>query len=237
VAPLSTLDMKRRVLTAIRSLFDSAIHSILTHSIEWFRTDSDLILGFCGKKGSWGVYRYWLNQSDTWEFCHAGTKEWDRYHQKVYWKGDADPIKFNELKGKVPPFPRKLPPRAICDVADLPEKEEPYTSATNELLEKINTSPGRRLPVYVVLMENRYETVLGDGCYRDFESAFFDESSAKSHIENDFEPHEFVEFHIRKVHLMTKENGVILDTKGANISPFDHFWLKQICEDLAVKIV
>jgi hypothetical protein len=229
--------VKRAVLTTIRSLFDSIKHSILTNSIEWFRTDSDLILGFCGKKGSWGVYRYWLNESDTWEFCHAGTKEWDRYHQKVYWKGDADPIEFNELKDKVPPIPRKLPPRSIRDLVDIPEKEAPYTSVTNRLLEKINVCHGGRLSVYVVLMEDRYETVLGDGCYRDFESAFFDESSAQSHIEKDFEPHEFIEFHIRKVHLMAKENGVVLDTKGAKISPFDHFGLRQICEDLDTKIV
>ena len=231
--------MKRRVLTAIRSLFDSAKHAILMSSIEWYRTDSALILGFCGRKGSWGVYCYWLDESDTWEFCHAGTKEWDRFHQKVYWQGRADPITFNELKGKVPPIPRKLPPKAIHDVVHLPEKEAPLplTSVTNELIERINACPGRRLPAYVVLMEDRYETALGDGCYRDFESAFFDESSAKSHIKNDFEPHEFIEFQIRKVHLFSSENGVVLDTKGAKISPFDHFGLRQICDDLAAKKV
>ncbi|MCK4792991.1 MAG: hypothetical protein KAV87_55185 [Desulfobacteraceae bacterium] len=231
--------MKRRMLIKIKSFFSTCMNVKLMASIEWYRTDSDLILGFCGKKGSRGVYRYWLNQSDTWEFCHAGTKEWDRYHQKVYRQGRADPIKFNELKGKVPPvpLPRQLPPKAIRDVVDLPEKAAPYTSATNELLERINACPGRRLPAYVVLMEDRYESVLGDGTYRHFESAFFDESSAQSHIENDFEPHEFIEFHIREVHLVASENGVVLDTKGAKISPFDHFGLRQICDDLAAKIV
>ena len=224
------------MLTKIKSFFSTWMNVILIASIEWYRTDSDLILGFLGKKGSRGVYRYWLNESDTWEFCHAGTKEWDRYHQKVYWKGDADPIKFNELKGKVPPIPRKLPPRAIRDVIDLPEKEAPYTSVTNELLEKINACPGRRVPVYVVLEENRYETVFGDGCFRHFESAFFDESSAQSHIENDCEQHELLWFHIRIVHLVASEDGVVLDTKGAKISPFDHFGLGQICDDLAAKI-
>ena len=231
--------MKRRVRTAIRSLFDSAKHAILTRSIEWYRTDSDLILGFCGRKGSWGVYCYWLDESDTWEFCHAGTKEWDRFHQKVYWQGRADPVTFNELKDKVPPIPHQLPPKAIRDVVDLPEKEEPLplTSVANKLLVRINACPGRRLTVYVVLMENKYDTVFGDGCYRDFESAFFDESSAQSHIKNDFEPNEFLEFPIRKVHLVASENWVVLDTKGAKISPFDHFRLQQICDNLAAKIV
>lgn len=223
--------------TAIRSLFNAIKHAIRTCSIEWYRTDSDLILGFCGRKGFGGVYCYWLDESDTWEFFHDGTKEWDRFHQKVYWQGRADTIKFSELKGKVPPVPPKPPRKATRGTVDLPEKEAPYTSATKELLEKITACAGKRLPVYVVLMENRYETVFGDGCFRHFESAFFDESSAQSHIENDFEPHEFIEFHIREVHLVASENGVVLDTKGAKISPFDHFGLRQICDDLAAKIV
>jgi hypothetical protein len=140
------------------------------------------------------------------------------------------------LKGKVPPVPRKLPPKAIRDTVDLPEKETPCRSVSKELFEKINTCPGRRLAVYIVLMEDTYETALGDGCFRHFESVFFDEESAQSHIENDLKPHEFIEFHIRKVHLLSSKNGVVLDTKNAKISPFDHFGLRQICEGLAAKI-
>jgi hypothetical protein len=177
-----------------------------------------------------------LNESDTWEFFHPGTKEWDRFHQKVYWQGRADLIKFSELKGKVPPIPPKPPRNAKHKVSASPEKEAPYQSATKELLEKIAASAGKRLPVYVVLMENRYETALGDGCFRNFESVFFDEPSAQSHIENDVEQHELLWFHIRKVHLIATENGVVLDTKGANISPFDHFGVQDICENLAKKI-
>ena len=204
--------------------------------IEWYRTDNDLILGFCGKKGHIGVYRYWLNRSDDWEFCPAGTKLWDRYHQMVYWQGRADPCTVKELKGEVPPLPRKFPPPTRYHITDPPEQETPNALAGSKLYERVNSVPDKRLAVYVVLMEDRYETVLGDGCFRNFESAFFDESSAQSHIENDFEPHEFIEFHIRKVHLVAGENGVVLDTKGAKISPFDHFTLQQVCDDLAAKI-
>lgn len=226
----------KQSLTAIRSFFNVIKNAIRTCLIEWYRTDSDLILGFCGRKGFGGVYCYWLDQSDIWEFFHAGTKEWDRFHQKVYWQGRADPIKFRELKGKVPPVPPK-PPRSVKpNVSALPEKEAPYTSATKELLEKITSCEGKRLPVYVVLMEDRYETVLGDGCFRHFESVFFDESSAQSHIKNDVEQHELLWFHIRKVHLIATENGVVLDTKGANISPFDLFGVQEICECLADRI-
>lgn len=228
--------MKHR-LTAIRSFFNVVKHAIRTGLIEWYRTDSDLILGFCGRKGFGGVYCFWLDQSDTWEFFHAKTKEWDRFHQKVYWQSRADPIKFSELKGKVPPVPPKPLRNAKPNVSALPEKEAPYTSATKELLEKITACAGKRLPVYVVLMEDRYETSVGDGCFRHFESVFFDELSAQSHIENDVEQHELLWFHIRKVHLVATENGVVLDTKGTNISPFDHFGVQEICENLAEKII
>lgn len=224
-------------LTAIPSFFNTVKHAVRICLIEWYRTDSDLILGFCGRKGSGGVYCYWPDQSDTWEFFHAGTREWDHFHQKVYWQGRADPIKFSELKGKVPPVPPKPPRNPKPNVYALPEKEAPYTSATKELLERITACEGKRLPVYVVLMEDRYETVLGDGCFRHFESVFFKESLAQSHIENDVEQHELLWYHIRKVHLIASDNGVVLDTKGANISPFDHFGVQEICKHLAEKII
>jgi hypothetical protein len=227
----------KHCLIAIRSFINALKHAIRTSLIEWYRTNSDLILGFCGKKGFGGVYCYWLDQSDTWEFFHAGTKEWDRFHQKVYWQGRADPIKFKELKGKVPPLPPKPSRNANPDVSALPGKKAPYTSATKELLDKITAYEGKRLPVYVVLMEDRYETAMGDGCFRYFESAYFDELSAQSHIENDVEQHELLGFHIRKVHLIATENGVVLDINGANISPFDHFGVQEICENLAEKII
>ena len=205
----------------------------LIHSIEWYRTDSDIILGFCGKKGHKGVYRYVLNWSDDWEFCPPGTRLWDRYHQMVYYQGRANFCTYKELKGEVPPLPRRFPPPKSYHVTDPPEIGTPNALPGSSLFERVNSAPDKKLPVYVVLKEDRYETVFGDGCFRNFESAFFDESSAQSHIENDFEPHEFIEFHIRRVYLMVKENGVILDTKGAKISPFDHFGLGQICDDLS----
>jgi len=223
------------MLTKIKSIFQTGMNAILMPSIEWYQ-DDDLILGFCGNKGSRGVYRYWLNESDDWEFCPAGSRLWDRYHQKVYWQGRADLYPFKELKGKVPPLPRKFPPPKKYHVTDPPEKKTSNALAGSKLFERVNSSLDKRLPVYVVLMEDRYETAVGDGCFRNFESAFFDRPSAESHIELDFEPHEFVAFHIRAVHLVARDDQLVLDTKNAELSPFDHFSLRQICDDLTAKI-
>jgi hypothetical protein len=222
---------------SIQNLFKRIKYKIWKSSIKWYRTDSDMILGFCNK-GKWrGVYRCSMDGSNSWEFCREGTKEWDRYHQKVYWQGRASPITFSEFKDKAPPLPQKLPPEAIRNVVvNLPEKEGPYSGAPDKLLHKIHACPGQRMPVHVVLMEDRYESALGDGIFRNFDSAFFDKNSAQSHIENDFEPNEFVQFQIRKLYLAAVGNGVILDTKDANISPFDHFSLRQVCDDLADRL-
>ena len=45
--------------------------------IDWYRSD-DLILGFCGPVGAYGVYRCWLGGRRRWEFCPAGTEAWER---------------------------------------------------------------------------------------------------------------------------------------------------------------
>jgi hypothetical protein len=230
-------DMKRWIPKIIKSFFSTVMNVKLILSIEWYRTDNDLILGFCGKKGHRGVYLYWLNRSDDWEYCPAETKAWDHYHQMVYWQGRADSCTFEELKGEVPPLPREFPPPTRYHVTDPPEKGTPNALAGSKLFERVNSVSDKRLPVYVVLEEDRYETVFGDGCFRNFESAFLDRRSAESHVELDFEPHEFIAFHIRLVHLVARDDQLVLDMNNAEISPFDYFSLQQICDDIAPKIV
>ena len=228
--------MKPRLLKKIKAIFSAYVTRKLIGSIEWYRTYNETILGFCGKKGSRGVYRYILNWSDDWEFCPAGTKLWDRYDQMVYWQGKADPCTFKELKDEVPPIPREFPPPIRYHVTDPPEKETPNALAGSKLFERVSSAPDKILPIYVVLVEDRYETVFGDGCYRNFESVFFDRNSAESHVELDFEPHEFVEFHIRALHLVAQNDRLVLNTDNDEISPFDHFTLGQICDYLSTII-
>jgi len=203
--------------------------------IEWYECDNDMILGFCGYRGDRGVYRYWLNRSDNWQFCPAETKAWDFYHQKVYLQGRADRIEFGALVGRVPPLPAQFPPPEKYHVTEPPEPHTPNVLPGSKVFEKVNYAPTGRLPVYVVLREDMYESMVGDGIFRYFESAFFERTAAESYVKT-MESKEGYSFYIREVSLTISGNVVALVTKGCDLSPFDHFTRQQICDELAKRI-
>ncbi len=212
--------------------------------VTWCRTET-LILGFCGSWGAQGVYRFWLGQSGEWEFCPPETKAWDYYHQMAFRQHKVEHCKFGEIVDEVPSLPAEFPPPAKYHVKDPSEKSlldalpggEPVRMVRrvlpgNRLFKKICAAPERRLPVYVVLHEDKYESAFGDGDFRYFESAHLDEEAAKAHIDRYYASKEWSELHIRKVYLTVSGWTLALDTEESDLSPFDHFTKRQIVGDL-----
>ena len=204
--------------------------------IEWYQSDN-LILGFCGFKGSIGVYRFFLDHSKEWEFCPPETKLWDRYHQKVYFQGKADFIDFSDVADRVPLIPAEFPPPFNLHIADPPEATTPNVLPGSGLFERVNALLDKRLSVYIVLKEDTYESAVGDGIFRYFESAFFDQKEAEANIRKELKPGGFYLFHIRKVSLTISNNELFLDINGCDLSPFDHFTRQEVCDDLAKKMI
>ena len=213
--------------------------------ITWYRSEN-LILGFCGSSGMRGVYRFWLGQSDNWQFCPSETKDWDYYHQMVFRQHKAENCEFSDIAGEVPTLPAEFPPPARYHVKDPSGKSllellpgGALVRMTRRVLpgsglfKKVCAAPEGRLPVYVVLQEDIYESALGDGIFRNFESAHLDEQAARTHIDQyQYQPDEKTEFYIRTVYLIVSGWTLALDTRNCDLSPYDHFTKKQVVRDL-----
>lgn len=224
--------------------------------IDWFRSE-DLVLGFCSVAGNQGVYRFWLDHSDEWQFCPSETKNWDYYHQMIYRSCRGDACKFSDIADQVPSLPAEFPPPDKYHVKDRSEKSlldalpggelvgwVRRVLPGNRLFKKICVAPEGRLPVYVVLREDLYETAFGDGVFRDFESAHLDEEAAKAFIQQQppgmtiqsYDPPETRSVpdnrYIRKVYLTESGWTLALDTTDCDLSPYDHFTKKEIVRDL-----
>ncbi len=199
--------------------------------VTWCRTET-LILGFCGPWGAQGVYRFWLGQSGEWEFCPPETKAWDFYHQMAFRQHKVEHCKFSDIVDEVPSLPAEFPPPAKYHVKDPSEESLLEVLPGNRLVKKICAAPERRLPVYVVLHEDTYESAFGDGVFRYFDSAHLDEEAAKAHIDRYYASKEWSELYIRKVYLAVSGWTLALGTEDSNLSPFDHFTKRQIVGDL-----
>src|SRR5689334_19693273 len=76
-----------------------------------------------------------------------------------------------------------------------------------ELIALIDSRPGNFVPVFVVLKEDRYETLFGDGYYGYFLEAFFTRAQACTYVAN-FVPEQFICYHIKEGEL-TLDDGAI----------------------------
>ena len=214
---------------------DSVIPEITFHRSE------DLILGVCGPQGFDGIYRLFLGSGLGWEFCPNGTKDWDWYHQLLFLKGDAAPCDPWALGESVPPIPESFPPPEQYIVRDPPEPEAPHAKRGSPVFERIAAAPRGRLRVYVVLYEDGYEALFGDGIFRDFSAAFFDEEAAQAYISSKThaaspESRKFMRFYVRAAALSVRGDVLVIDEGDAEISPFDHFSLQQVTDSLAASL-
>jgi len=114
------------------------------------------------------------------------------------------------------------------------------------MYEAVRTARGGRLPVYVVLYEDRYETTFGDGEFHYFEAAFLDRPAAEAFVAaqldaaarsgNKPDERTGIAYHLREVHLLLSDDVVTLATAAADLSPCDHFTHEQVCDDLAARL-
>lgn len=205
--------------------------------IAFYRSD-DLIMGFLGPHGAAGVWRNFLGSGHDWEFCAPESKDWDWYHQKVFRQGRAESCDWAEIADRLPPVPHGDPPPEKYHLREPPEPEALLAQPGSTLSGHVAAADGR-LPVYVVLYEDCYESSFGDGVFRDFDGAFPDESTARAYIAAKLDqvaPDIRVEYHVRPMHLEVKEGSLVLNTEGAELSPFDHFTLSQVTDDLAQRL-
>ena len=205
--------------------------------IAFYRSD-DLIVGFLGPHGAAGVWRNFLGSGLDWCFCPPESETWDWYHQMVFRQGKAESCDWAEIAERLPPVPCGVPPPEKYHLREPPEPEALQAQPGSKLSRHVAAADGR-LPVYVVLYEDCYESSFGDGVFRDFDGAFLDESTARAYIARRSRKWRRTlgfDYHLRPMHLEARGGSLVLNTEGAGLSPFDHFTLSQVTDDLATRL-
>lgn len=201
---------------------------------------SHLVLVFCGSDGDDGIYRFWLKKDAGWEFCPPDSRCWDWYHQQVYRGREIEEI--DGLPNGVPPLPDQFPPPVEIHVVD-EERETTTTRAGSGIHDAVHRAGGS-LTVFVLLTEDRYESLFGDGIFRDFETAFFDRAEAEA-AARAIDPGFGTELgvgpdkpraHLREVVLTLVADEVHIDESRSERTVFDHYDRADICDALAGRL-
>ena len=201
--------------------------------IEIFDLDEKVLVFL----GQWGIRGLLLHRPDKgWEFHRSGSRPWDAFHQKTYLNFKASRLSREELEKRgiaVPPLEEYWDQPAVS-------REENFPSAVSlddvpaEVLSRMDKD---QAVVYLVLFEDRYETVLGDGKFVYSEAAFWDLASAEAHIEKKQkegtkDEQEWHEYSLKEIPLHVDRSRREL---RADLDPkyYEYFSVKSVLSHLA----
>ena len=123
------------------------------------------------------------SKSPKWEFIDPRGIRWDAVHQRIYRNGRADKISKEELPANFPPPPDAIPPEAI-QLPPLPNEGPLLATTYPTVTNYLTTFEDQSVEVYVVLIEDLYESEFGDGKFHYPDSIFLDEATAQEYCNN-----------------------------------------------------
>ena len=98
----------------------------------------------------------------------------------------------------------------------------------DELKNEIESLPNKTLTIYIILMEDVYETKFGDGYFGYFETAFRSPADAVNFIkQKKSETHEFTAYHIKITDVTLVDNDFRFIS---NFSRFDTIPINKVIE-------
>jgi len=173
------------------------------------------------------------DKSPQWMLINSNYDYWDAIHQRIYRNYRSDKIRKEDLPTHFPPPPETIPPEAINPPPPPPPPLNPIPADRYPVLtEHISELNGKSKLVYLVLEEDLYESMHGDGEFHYPSKIFFDSESATLFVSRDH--HEYTKYHSRQG--LIQLTGGILE---CDIQPmlFDHFSSDEVLSLANQKIV
>ena len=125
-------------------------------------------------------YIFAANGEDTvphWKLLNSDYAHWDAVHQRIYRQFRLSRIKKEDLPPHLPPPPEGIPPEALSPPSSPPSKL--HLAQDYPVLNKhLRQCGGGVVKLFLVLFEDTYESLLGDGEFHYPETIFFNYESA-----------------------------------------------------------
>ena len=113
-----------------------------------------------------------------WEFLQPDSERWDAVHQRVYRNFRADRINRDQLPANLPPAPESIAPELL--IPPPPPPPETFLRTNYAKLDERLQKHDGAMPVFLVLVEDMYESRNGDGKFHYPEKIVFSEEEAYS---------------------------------------------------------
>jgi len=198
------------------------IIKIKDRDLNYCRNDNGILFAWRGPWG--GIFRLSGSGDDVrWELLMPQSPHWNAVHQAIFYTGRLEPVRPEELPKGIPEVPEEpagpFPSRIDYYLADrqLLISEYPKTATL------VRNSKNLELEVHVVLREDGYETLLGDGEFHYLNRVFLRKSAAVDFVRQQHEdqmraqarqpPNVHLvpdEYHLRRVVLALSGDSLVL---------------------------
>jgi len=200
------------------------------------------IIVFLGARGDKGLLLH--HQKGRWDFHHYGSIAWDSFHQQVYRNFKAETLSLTDLEQrgiKMPALGEYMQGTRGLSWTDNFSSEAPFDKVPAGVLRKLKSLSVDPADVYLVLLEDFYETSLGDGRYLYPHSAFWAKSAALEEVrrlqteETDAAKREWYRYYVKEVSLSVDKSKKMI-TASLNIEPYEHYSIDDVLRLLAARI-
>lgn len=201
--------------------------------IEIYLTESTVIIFI----GTWGDVGLLIHRGgDNWEYHQAGSFPWDSFHQQVYRNFRAETLTVENLKERGVPLPdiEKYLHKTHCKSwEDNFASEIQFSIVPARLLSKFRQQDGGTIGTHLVLIEDCYETGLGDGKFLYPVAAFWTRSAAMEYIrirecdEIDPSKRQWYSYSVKEV-MVSVDNSRKMLKAALNIGQYEHYSIEDI---------
>jgi hypothetical protein len=179
------------------------------------------------------MFIYRSRTDNAWEYVQQETKLFDLLHQEIFRNHRYDRVQWQDIEKEVPPFP-EIPENQVAktwkdNFQFAPENPENFPA----VLKMLKNSPQERNEVYLILYEDRYETLNGDGKFLTPYDVFLEDKESVTFIKKNEK--QYVKYFMKPFQVILNNNRIETDEKSKPDS-YEHYHLSDILKLLEKKI-
>lgn len=167
------------------------------------------------------------SKSPTWEYIDPRGYLWDAFHQRIYRNQRSDKIDKEEIPKNFPPTPDSIP-ESLLNLPPLPPPPPLLLKDYPVVKKYLENLSNHSAEIYVVLLEDLYESLHGDGKFHYIDSVFIHKADALKYCTE--KKTEFDFYHLRICNLKIESENISCEVASR---PFDHISKENILNLLA----
>jgi hypothetical protein len=156
------------------------------------------------------------SKSPTWEYIDPRGYLWDAFHQRIYRNQRSDKIDKEEIPKNFPPTPDSIP-ESLLNLPPLPPPPPLLLKDYPVVKKYFENLSNHSAEIYVVLLEDLYESLHGDGKFHYMDSVFIQKTDALKYCAE--KKTEFDFYHLRICNLKIESENISCEVASR---PFDH---------------